>query len=64
MAAKMACADGIQEYIELSLIHIWIKDKFSLRTSVSRIPVVTELAPDAMYDVIFVCLCLLYTSSK
>ena len=30
-----------------------IKDKFSLRTSVSRIPVVTELAPDAMYDVIF-----------
>ena len=25
-----------------------IKDKFSLRTSVSRIPVVTELAPDAM----------------
>ena len=27
-----------------------IKDKFSLRTSVSRIPVVTELAPDAMYD--------------
>ena len=34
-----------------------IKDKFSLRTSVSRIPVVTELAPDAMYDV-----CLLYTS--
>ncbi len=33
-----------------------IKDKFSLRTSVSRIPVVTELAPDAMYDVIFVVL--------
>ena len=31
-----------------------IKDKFSPRTSVSRIPVVTELAPDAMYDVIFV----------
>ena len=26
-----------------------IKDKFSLRTSVSRIPVVTELAPDAAY---------------
>ena len=26
-----------------------IKDKFSLRTSVSRIPVVTELAPDALY---------------
>lgn len=33
-----------------------IKDKFSLRTSVSRIPVVTELVPDAMYDVIFVVL--------
>ena len=33
-----------------------IKDKFSLRTSVSRIPVVTELAPHAMYDVIFVVL--------
>ena len=29
-----------------------IKDQFSLRTSVSRIPVVTEFAPDAMYDVI------------
>ena len=33
-----------------------IKDKFSLRTSVSRIPVVTELAPDDRYDVIFVVL--------
>ena len=33
-----------------------IKDKFSLRTSVSHIPVVTELAPDAQYDVIFVVL--------
>ena len=33
-----------------------IKDKFSLRPSVSRILVVTELAPDAMYDVIFVVL--------
>ena len=33
-----------------------IKDKFSPCTSVSRIPVVTELAPDAMYDVIFVVL--------
>ena len=31
-----------------------IKDKFSPRTSVSRIPVVTALAPDAAYDVIFV----------
>ena len=28
-----------------------IKDKFSPRISVSRIPVVTALAPDAMYDV-------------
>ena len=33
-----------------------IKDKFSPRTSVSRIPVVAALAPDAAYDVIFVVL--------
>ena len=33
-----------------------IKDKFSPRVSISRIPVVTELAPDEMYDVIFVVL--------
>ena len=33
-----------------------IKDQFSLRTSVSRIPVVNTLAPDAAYDVIFVVL--------
>ena len=33
-----------------------IKDKFSPRTSVSCIPVVTELAPDAQYEVIFVVL--------
>lgn len=33
-----------------------VKDKFSSRTSVSRIPVVTKLAPDAQYDVIFVVL--------
>lgn len=33
-----------------------IKDKFSLRTSVSNIPVVTKLAPDAQYDVIFAVL--------
>ena len=31
-----------------------IKDKFSPRISVSRIPVVTELKPDDKYDVIFV----------
>ena len=31
-----------------------IKDKFSPRVSVSRIPVVTELAPGDQYDVIFV----------
>ena len=31
-----------------------IKDKFSLRTSVSRISVVTGLLPDDVYDVIFV----------
>ena len=33
-----------------------IKDKFSPRTSVSRIPVVTELEPEEIYDVIFVVL--------
>ena len=33
-----------------------IKDKFSPCTSVSRIPVVTTLAPDAAYDAIFVVL--------
>ena len=31
-----------------------IKDKFSFRMSVSRIPVVTELRPEEQYDVIFV----------
>ena len=31
-----------------------IKDKFSPRVSVSRIPVVTELKPEDAYDVIFV----------
>ncbi len=31
-----------------------IKDKFSLRVSVTRIPVVTELKPEDEYDVIFV----------
>lgn len=31
-----------------------IKDKFSPRVSVSRIPVVTELKPEDKYDVIFV----------
>ncbi len=31
-----------------------IKDKFSPRVSVSRIPIVTELKPEDMYDVIFV----------
>ena len=33
-----------------------IKDQFSFRTSVSNIPVVTELAPNVRYDVIFVVL--------
>ena len=33
-----------------------IKDKFSPRVSVSRVPVVTELRPDDVYDVIFVVL--------
>lgn len=34
-----------------------IKDKFSPRVSVSRIPVVTELKPENQCDVIFVVLC-------
>ncbi len=42
------------EEIKQSGLHI--KDKFSLRTSVSRIPVVTELTPEDTYDVIFVVL--------
>ena len=33
-----------------------IKDKFRLRLSVSRIPVMTSLAPDDRYDVIFVAM--------
>ena len=33
-----------------------IRDKFSLRMSVSRIPVVTELKADDAYNVIFVVL--------
>ncbi len=33
-----------------------IKDKFSPRMSLSRIPVVTELKPEDAYDVIFVVL--------
>ena len=33
-----------------------IKDKFSPRVSVSRMPVVTELKPEDRYDVIFVVL--------
>ena len=33
-----------------------IKDKFSPRPSVSRIPVVTEPKPEEIYDVIFVVL--------
>lgn len=33
-----------------------IKDKFSLRMSVSRIPIVTELKPEDKYDVIFVAM--------
>lgn len=39
---------------ELQTNGLRIKDKFSLRVSVSRIPVVTELRPEDRYDVIFV----------
>ena len=40
--------------LELQKNGLRIKDKFSPRMSVSRIPVVTELKPDDRYDVIFV----------
>ena len=43
--------------VEIKQNGLRIKDKLSPCTSVSRIPVVTELAPDAKYDVIFVVLC-------
>ena len=39
---------------ELQKNGLRIKDKFLPRVSVSRIPVVTELKPDDLYDVIFV----------
>lgn len=35
---------------------LWIKDKFSPRMSVSRIPVTAELKAEDKYDVIFVVL--------
>ena len=41
-----------------------IKDKFSLCTSVSRIPVVTELVPDAKYDLTPALCHLNYTMSE
>lgn len=41
---------------ELQKNGLRIKDKFSPRMSVSRIPVVTELKPEDLYDVIFVVL--------
>ena len=42
-----------------------IKDKFSPRVSVSRIPIVTELSPDELYDMIFVVMrCTLNQSIK
>ncbi len=41
---------------ELKKNGLRIKDKFSPRMSVSRIPIVTELAPEDRYDVIFVVL--------
>lgn len=41
---------------ELQKNGLRIKDKFSPRMSVSRIPVVTELKPEDPYDVIFVVL--------
>ena len=41
---------------EIKQTGLRVKDKFSPRVSVSRIPVVTKLAPDAQYDVIFVVL--------
>ena len=48
LLARGAWAEDIQKN------GLRIKDKFSPRVSVSRIPVVTELKPDDAYDVIFV----------
>ncbi len=48
LLARGNWAEGIQKN------GLRIKDKFSPRMSVSRIPVVTELKPDDTYDVIFV----------
>ena len=42
--------------VEIKQNGLRIKDKFLPRVSISRISVVTELAPDAAYDVIFVVL--------
>ena len=42
--------------VEIKQNGLRIKDKFSPRVSISHIPVVTGLAPDAGYDVIFVVL--------
>lgn len=39
---------------EIKSVGLKIKDKFSPRVSVSRIPVATELKPEDSYDVIFV----------
>ena len=50
LLARGRWAEGIQKN------GLRIKDKFSPRVSVSRIPVVTELAPEDRYDVIFVVL--------
>ena len=41
---------------ELQKNGLHIRDKFSPRTSVSRLPVVTKLTPSDRYDVIFVAL--------
>ena len=50
LLARGAWADEIRQN------GLRIKDKFSPRLSVSRIPVVTELKPEERYDVIFVVL--------
>ena len=50
LLARGRWAEGIQKN------GLRIKDKFSPRVSVSRIPVVTALRPDDAVDVIFVVL--------
>lgn len=50
----LRCWRGGKGAEEIKKNGLRIKDKFSPRVSLSRIPVTTELKPEAPYDVIFV----------